>query len=372
MQSEKDQQIHRHDYLGKNAVVYAILAAILYGISAPFSKLLLETLHPALLAGLLYFGAGTGMLGWNIFLRGQKRESAEARLAKKDFPFVVAMILLDIAAPISLMTGLSMTTAENASLLNNFEIVATCLLAAIFFRESIGKRMGIAILFISVASFLLSIENASSFTFSKGSIFVLIACLCWGLENNCTRMLSLKNPLQIVVIKGFGAGSGALLIFVMIGGEFHFTVQILFALVLGFVSYGLSIFFYIKAQRELGAARTSAFYAAAPFIGVIVSWIVLGETINGKFAVALMIMIFGTWLAITEKHQHLHEHAMVNHNHLHNHQDGHHLHSGESTSHSHPHCHEPTTHTHGHTPDLHHIHSHDKTKQIHPTKNAKK
>lgn len=347
-----------HRKMRGNAVVFATLAAVLYGISAPFSKLLLNTLHPALLAGLLYLGAGTGMLIWNVLQTRGHRQAIEAKLSKNDFPYVGAMIVLDIAAPISLMTGLSMTTAENASLLNNFEIVATGLLAVMFFHEAIGKRMGFAILLISIASLLLSVENVASFSFSLGSIFVLIACACWGLENNCTRMLSLKNPMQIVVIKGFGAGTGALLIFMITDGEFQFGIQAFYALLLGFVAYGLSIFFYIKAQRELGAARTSAYYATAPFIGVVVSWIVLGETVNSIFAVALAIMILGTYLATTEKHLHQHVHQTLTHEHLHNHQDGHHFHSDEAIPHNHTHTHESIAHTHGHTPDLHHTHIH--------------
>jgi len=359
MSNQKYQNSHRHQKVATNAVAFAILAAVLYGISAPFSKLLLNTLHPALLAGLLYLGAGIGMLAWNSLQRKSRRASGEAKLSRNDIPFALAMIVLDIAAPISLMTGLTMTTAENASLLNNFEIVATGILAAMFFRESIGRRMGLAIILISAASFLLSVENTSSFSFSTGSILVIVACLCWGLENNCTRMLSLKNPLQIVVIKGFGAGTGSLLVFFMVGGSLSFSISIVYALLLGFVSYGLSIFLYIKAQRELGAARTSAYYAAAPFIGVLVSWMVLGETINGTFAIALLIMILGTYLAITEKHLHPHVHEPVSHNHLHNHQDGHHSHSDDTTPHSHPHMHDATAHTHGHTPDMHHNHNHD-------------
>ena len=354
-------KLHKNDYQnnqGNNAVALAILAAILYGISAPFSKLLLNTLDPALLAGLLYLGAGIGMLSLNLLQTLGRQKAKEAKISKKDFPYVMGMIILDIAAPISLMTGLSMTTAENASLLNNFEIVATSLLAAIFFRESIGRRLGISILLICSASLLLTIENSASLSFSTGSIFVLIACLCWGLENNCTRMLSLKNPLQIVVIKGFGAGTGALVVFAVIGGEFQLSIQIIYALLLGFVAYGLSIYFYIKAQRELGAARTSAYYAAAPFIGVLVSWAVLGETINGTFTAAFIIMILGTYMAISEKHQHRHVHGTVAHDHLHNHQDGHHGHSNENMPHAHAHTHENLSHTHRHTSDLHHIHSH--------------
>jgi len=360
MSKEKDRTTHCHLTPINNAVAFAILAAILYGISAPFSKMLLSALDPALLAGLLYLGAGFGMLAWNTLQSKSRRHTrVEAKISRTDIPFVVAMIVLDIAAPISLMTGLTMTTAENASLLNNFEIVATGILAAVFFRESIGRRMWMAIALISLASFLLSVENAASFSFSTGSILVIVACICWGLENNCTRMLSLKNPLQIVVIKGFGAGTGSLLIFFLTGGVLDFRIQWVYALLLGFVSFGLSIFFYIKAQRELGAARTSAYYAAAPFIGVLVSWIVLGETINGIFAVALFIMILGTFLAITEKHLHRHVHEPITHNHLHNHQDGHHTHSEETVSHSHAHTHETTTHVHGHTPDLHHVHTHE-------------
>jgi drug/metabolite transporter (DMT)-like permease len=206
------------------------------------------------------------------------------------------------------------------------------------------------------------LENVNSFAFSTGSIFVLIACLCWGLENNCTRMLSLKNPLQIVVIKGFGAGIGSLLIFTITGGVFQFSLLMLLALLLGFVSYGMSIFFYIKAQRELGAARTSAYYAAAPFIGVLVSWIVLRETMNWTFGVALVIMLIGTYVAITEQHRHSHVHVAVTHNHMHNHQDGHHFHSESVVDHSHTHTHEPVSHDHDHTPDLHHVHSHDAQK----------
>lgn len=339
----------------------AILAAALYGISAPVSKVLLLELPPTLMAALLYLGAGLGMLGVSLVNVMMKKEAIEAKMTKKELPFVIGMIILDIAAPIFLMLGLSMTTSSNASLLNNFEIVATSLIALFIFKEAIGKRMWIAISFITLSSILLSVQDFSSFSFSLGSIFVVLACLCWGFENNCTRMLSLKDPLQIVVVKGFGSGIGSLLICFSLK-EFSTNIPyMIIALLLGFVAYGLSIFFYIKAQRELGAARTSAFYATAPFIGVIISWIVLHEGITSSFAVALVIMLIGTYFAVTEDHGHDHIHASIAHEHKHNHEDGHHNHVHAEKvlgEHSHEHLHEPLEHKHAHMPDLHHRHAH--------------
>ncbi len=251
------------------AILMAILAAVLYGISSPISKVLLTKIPPTLMAGLLYMGAGIGMLIINILKKVGKRSKVEARITKKDYSFVIAMIILDILAPIFLMVGLTKTTSSNASLLNNFEIVATAVIALFVFKEAIGRRMWIAITLITTASIILSVEDISSFNFSMGSIFIIGACLCWGFENNCTRMLSLKDPFQIVVIKGFGSGLGSLMISFLLREYTDDFFYIMFTLVLGFVAYGLSIFFYILSQRELGASRTSSFYATAPFIGVL-------------------------------------------------------------------------------------------------------
>lgn len=219
----------------------AILAAALYGVSAPFSKLLLINIPPTLMAALLYLGAGTGMLLIKIFQRLGSAREVEAGLTRKELPYIIGMVLLDIAAPIFLMIALTQTTAANASLLNNFEIVATAMVAMLLFKEQIGRRMWLAIALISVASLILSVEDASSFSFSLGSLFALLACVCWGLENNCTRMLSLKDPLQIVVIKGFGSGIGALLIAWSVGQSHAKLQYITMAMLLGFVAYGLSI-----------------------------------------------------------------------------------------------------------------------------------
>lgn len=295
------------------SILMAILAAVLYGISSPVSKLLLEEIPPTLMAALLYFGAGFGMLIVNFVRVIRKKEQIEAKMTKKELPYIIAMILLDVAAPIFLMLGLSMTTSANVSLLNNFEIVATSLIAMFIFKEAVGKRMWFAVVLITISSIVLSVEDIGSLSFSFGSILVLLACICWGFENNCTRMLSLKNPLQIVVIKGFGAGSTSLAISFVIKEYSINVAYILLTMLLGFVAYGLSIFFYIKAQRELGAARTSAFYAAAPFIGVIISWVVLQEKITESFLAALCIMLAGSYFAITERHIHVHSHESVTH-----------------------------------------------------------
>lgn len=343
------------------AVSYAILASLLYGISSPVSKVLLEEIPPTLMAALLYLGAGIGMLSINLYNVLSKKEQLEAKMTAKEMPFILGMILLDIAAPIFLMLGLTMTTSSNASLLNNFEIVATSLIAFFVFKETIGKRMWMAIMLITISSIILSLSDLSSLSFSIGSIFVIFSCIAWGFENNCTRMLSLKDPIQIVVVKGFGSGLGSLIISFAIHESSFNWLYILFTLILGFVAYGMSIFLYIKAQRELGAARTSSFYATAPFIGVIISWIVLHEPITATFVIALTIMLVGTYFAVSENHKHSHVHEVEIHEHKHSHNDGHHNHTHDyeiEGEHSHQHTHEIIEHFHAHFPDLHHRHLH--------------
>ena len=341
----------------KMAIGFALLAALLYGISTPVSKMLLETTSPELLAGLLYLGAGFGMFGVSLVTRLKKGKTNEEPLAKNDTPYVIAMILLDIAAPILLMLGLSLTTASNASLLNNFEIVATSLIALLVFHEKITRRLWVAITLIVSASILLTIEDAGSFSFSIGSLMVLLACFCWGFENNCTRMLSSKDPMQIVVVKGFGAGFGALVIAWFVQGMDTDLQSVIAALVLGFFAYGLSIYFYVLAQRYLGAAKTSAFYAVAPFIGAIISFAVFRTALTPLLALAAGIMMVGAYFAATGGHTHLHYHNAVTHEHPHRHDDGHHMHTHDppvTGEHCHVHTHERLEHSHPHDADMHH------------------
>ncbi len=352
----------KHTKTRFSAIGMALLAALLYGISAPIAKRLLDDLSPVLLAALLYLGAGIGMALVQMLKKQWRKPSGEASLAKSDAWFVAGMILLDIAAPIFLLIGLNLTTAANAALLNNFEIVATTLFALVAFREAIGKRMWLAIGLITIASVLLSLEDGSAFSFSWGSVLVLAAATCWGLENNCTRMLSIKDPLQVVVLKGFGAGIGALAIALVVGvGEIRLGA-VAAALLLGFVAYGMSIFFYISAQRHLGAARTSAYYAAAPFIGVLISWALFDVSLSVSFLAALVLMLLGAYLAVFERHSHRHVHELLIHEHKHRHDDHHHLHIHADAvvgEHTHEHVHTPITHDHPHLPDSHHRHTHN-------------
>ncbi len=343
------------------SVFYALLAALLFGINAPFAKILLERINPLFLAALLYLGAGIGMLLVDTIIKYKVKIRNEARLTKNELPYVVLMILLDIAAPIFLMVGISRSNSSTAALLGNFEIVATTLIAMMFFKEAAGKKLWLAIAFISIASMLLSVGDFSHLRISVGAIFVLISCVCWGLENNCTRNLSIKDPLQVVIIKGFGSGFGALLIAAVWGKIIYDPLYMVFALLLGFVAFGMSIFFYVTAQRELGAARTSAYYAAAPFMGVLISWLILQETITLSFIIALIIMLIGTYFMVSENHLHRHLHLQEIHEHKHNHEDYHHTHLHDTeikSEHSHEHIHMETQHEHSHLPDLHHRHTH--------------
>ena len=282
------------------AIGFAVLAAALYAINAPVSKLLLSKVSATMMAAFLYLGAGIGLSLLQIIQKGTHKEVKEKPLTRRELPYTIGMIVLDIAAPLFLMGGLTMTTAANASLLNNFEIVATSVIALVIFHEAISKRLWIAIGLVTVASMILSFEDISSLSFSMGSVFVLLACVCWGFENNCTRMLSEKSPIEIVIIKGFCSGMGSFVIALIMREPIPKLIYILGALVLGFVAYGLSIFFYIYAQRYLGAAKTSAYYAISPFIGVAVSFVIFRQTPTIWFLIALVIMMIGTYFASTD------------------------------------------------------------------------
>ena len=282
------------------AIVYAILAALFYGFSAPLSKVLLNFISPYLMSSLLYFGAGIGMLLIVLLSKRQREVPLSKTYGKKDIKYIVWMILLDIIAPILLMLGLLRTNASTTSLLNNFEIVFTAIIAMIFFKEVIGKKMWISIALIVVSGVLLSFEDFTGFHISFGAILVLLASLSWGLENNCTRMLSHGNPLYVVILKGFGSGLGSFIIALSLNELSAVWYYVLLALLLGFFSFGMSLYFYISAQKTLGAARTSAYYATAPFAGAIFSFLFLREAISIVFVIAFVVMAFGTYLAIRE------------------------------------------------------------------------
>ena len=341
------------------ATAYAISAASLYAISVPLSKLLLRFVAPTMMAAFLYIGAGLGLLLYGLLEKRVGKAAKPQRLTKKELPYTIGMVVLDIAAPILLMLGISMTNSANVSLLNNFEIVATSLIAWIVFHEVISKRLWFAIALVTAASVILSFEGSGSLEFNKGALLVLGACLCWGLENNCTKMLSNKSAIEIVVIKGIASGFGSLSIALCIGEKIPPVLWLLPVLLLGFVSYGLSIHFYILAQKDLGAAKTSAYYSIAPFLGAAFGILILGEKPKLQFYLAFVILIVSTCIMVrdTVSLQHTHEHG---HTHTHEHRHGETVHSHEhSHIHTHLHVHQEDgdNHTHEHL-SMEHNHPH--------------
>ena len=314
------------------AITYALLAALFYAINVPISKILLKTVGPASMAALLYLGAGFGIAVLSAFRK--KNRDREQKLTRKDLPYVIGMIVLDIAAPIFLMMGISYGSSANASLLGNFEIVATTVIALCIFKEAVSKRLWLAIALITLSSIILSFEGAESLQFSCGSLFVLLATICWGFENNCTRNISSKDTYEIVTIKGIFSGLGSLAIAFIRREAFPGMRYIAVALVLGFVAYGLSIFLYVRAQNTLGAAKTSAYYAINPFVGAFLSFVFLKERLSIIYLIALVIMFAGSAFVVRD--------TLVRH-HLHTHQ------------HTFTHTHDGVTHTH----TVMHTHDHD-------------
>lgn len=330
------------------ATTFAVLAAALYAINVPFSKLPLQHVQPTMMAAFLYLGAGLGLMIYGLV--SGEREKGEP-LTRKELPYTIGMIVLDIAAPILLMLGLERTNSANASLLNNFEIVATSMIAFFAFRELLSRRLTIAIALVTLASAVLGFEGKGSFQFNTGSLFVLGASCCWGLENNCTRMLSSKSSVQITTLKGIFSGLGSLIVALVIGEQIPGMRWIVLVLLLGFVAYGLSINFYIKAQKELGAAKTSAYYSIAPFLGVAFGMLLLGERPGIQFYAGFAIMAAATVLMVkdTISLQHTHEHV---HTHCHEHSHGQLVHTHE---HQHVHTH---THVHDQNENVHeHVHA---------------
>ena len=277
------------------AVGLALLAAVLYAVNLPFSKLLLGQVGSLTLAGLLYLGAGAGMALLSLFHRDDA-----PRLGREDLAPTLGMILLDIAAPILLMLGLRGGEAASASLLGNFEIVATALFALLLFRERVSRTLWAALGCITLSCGVLSFQGAESLRFSAASLLVLGAACCWGLENNCTRRLSSKSAREIVILKGFFSGGGSLCLARLAGESLPPLGVALRAMGLGFVSYGLSIFFYVRAQRELGAARTSAYYSVNPFVGSLLALILLREGLGPGYFAALPVMLLGVGLATAD------------------------------------------------------------------------
>lgn len=276
----------------------AIAAAGLYSLSVPLSKLLMGAVDPGVLAGLLYLGAGVGMWTFLGARHAVGGGSSSRPMTRRDVPYAAGMVVLDVAAPLLLMAGLRTTPAASVSLLNNFEIVATAIFARMLFGERITPRLWAGIVVMTASCALLTVEPSAGLALSPGSVLVLGACLCWGVENNCTASIADCDPALVVAIKGMGSGMGALAVALLGGSSLPGPAPALLAMLLGFASYGLSILAYVCAQRGLGAARTSAYYAVGPFIGVAVAWALFGAAPGVGFLAALALMALGSWLSL--------------------------------------------------------------------------
>ncbi|HBA60223.1 MAG TPA: EamA family transporter [Elusimicrobia bacterium] len=338
--------------------VYPLLAAFLFAISVPLGKKLLDGLRPLELSSLCYLGSGLGLLAWRALVSGK---GSEAPLEKRDLPYVAGFVLSGgVLAPLLLFSGLLLTASSSASMLLNFELLFTSLIAVLVFREPGGARFWTAAAFITAGGFALSMDGGGVRP-GLGALLVLTSSLMWGVDNNLTARVSMKDPVTLAAIKGLAGGLvNGLLAF--------FTYQSLpplkwagAALLLGFASYGLSLVLFILGMRALGASRAGAFFGSYPFIGAAVSVLLLGEPVTPGLLWAGGLMLTAFLLLAAESHRHGHHHEPLAHEHSHDHGDGHHGHRHEPPPaglHSHAHEHEPLEHEHPHHPDEHHRHAH--------------
>ncbi|HKC43781.1 MAG TPA: DMT family transporter [Burkholderiales bacterium] len=338
----------------------ALASAALFGVSTPLAKLLLGEVSPVVLAALLYLGSGLG-LGLVLLVR-RAAKPVEAALSRRDLPWLAgAVVAGGVAAPVVLLWGLRRTLASDAALLLNFETVLTALLAAVIFREAVGRRVWTAAAVMFAAGVLLAYDPAARLAISPHAAAIVLACALWALDNNLTRKISGADPMQIAAIKGLVAGTVNLALGLGTGAALPAAATIAAGTALGFASYGVSLVLFIHALRHLGAARTGAHFGTAPFIGAAVAVPLLGEPVTGALLLATALMAIATWLVLTERHEHEHAHERIVHTHRHAHDVHHrHVHAGDEgpEPHTHEHVHEPMRHSHPHLPDLHHRHEH--------------
>lgn len=344
----------------QSAILAAVSAAVLFGIVIPISKILLPGTGPVTLAALLYLGAGIGLLLMRAI--APKKPGVESRVTRRDLPYLAVIIVAgSIVGPILLMTGLTQVPAGTASLLLNAELIMTVLIASVFFSEHLGSRVIAAVISVFIGGLIVSVDISGGFGLSPGAVLILGACFCWGIDNNVTRVLSDRDPATIVILKGIFAGIFGLFLGIFLGESLPSPTLMVMILITGFIGYGLSLILFIRSLRVLGAVRTGSLFALAPFVGVLVSWIIPGEIPGYQVLLSLPFMMLGVFLIITEHHQHLHSHYQISHDHRHQHLDGHHTHvhpGSENPEHAHIHQHEQQAHSHDHTPDLHHHHDH--------------
>ena len=345
--------------LSNSGVRAALLAAVLFGASAPLAKLLLGEVSPWLLAGLLYVGAGLGMWVWRVV-----RRAPRVRLAGREVPWLVGAVAAGgVAGPVLLMFGLSSMPASGASLLLNAEGVLTAVIAWVVFREPAGRRVVLGMLAIVAGAVVIAVPTGQAEVTSVWPTLAIIgACACWALDNNLTRKVSLTDATWLTAVKGGVAGPTNLVVALLLGAQLPALGTTAAALVLGFVAYGLSLVLFIVGLRHIGAARAGAYFSIAPFFGAVLA-VTLGDPVTWQLLLAGALMALGTWLHLSEEHGHEHSHDAVTHEHWHTHDDGHHDHQhaepvAAGVRHRHVHSHQPVTHTHEHYPDAHHRHDH--------------
>ena len=341
--------------VGGAAIAAALGAAALFGASTPAAKLLVGEIHPVLLAGLLYAGSG---LGLSIFLIVQK---VGARPTRADLPWLAGAVLTGgVVGPVLLTTGLLATSAASASLLLNLEGVFTALLAWLVFRENFDARIALGMALIVAGGALLVLEPGAMQGTPLGALAVAGACFAWAIDNNLTRKVSAADPALVAAIKGSVAGAANIALGLALGAQWPGAAKAAAAAGVGFLGYGVSLALFVVALRDLGAARTGAYFSTAPFVGVAIATLVLGEAPGALFWPAAALMLAGVWLHVSERHEHEHVHEPLEHEHRHVH-DEHHRHdhppgADGSEPHTHRHRHVRLVHRHPHFPDLHHRH----------------
>ncbi|MBA3006338.1 MAG: EamA family transporter [Proteobacteria bacterium] len=327
----------------------ALGAALLFGAGTPIAKLLLNSVSPWLLAGLLYFGSGVGLTIYRKLIHTQT-----GRLSRADIPWLAGAILAGgIIGPVLLMMGLTGMTASSASLLMNAEGVFTALLAWFIFKENISYQIALGMTTIVAGAVILSWPDEILFEGLWPAFAVLGACFAWGVDNNLTRQISLSDATWIASIKGLAAGSVNLTLAFALGATMPPLPNIAITMVVGFLAYGVSLTLFVISLRHLGTARTGAYFSVAPFFGAVLA-IAIGEPVTVPLLIAGGLMILGIWLHLTERHEHEHTHEVLGHEHeiL---PDEHHQHLPKA---GHHHQHNDLKHTHPHFPDAHHRHDH--------------
>ncbi len=341
--------------LRQSGVSAALIAALLFGAGTPLAKLLLANVSPWLLAGLLYLGSGVGLTIYRLVMRAPPARLPRAELAW----FGGAILSGGIIGPVLLMFGLTGMPAAGASLLLNAEGVFTALLAWFAFKENFDRRIALGMAMIVLGAATLSWSGEARITELWPALAILGACFAWGIDNNLTRKVSLSDATWIASIKGLVAGVVNLALAIRLGATMPPPADIGGALLVGFFAYGVSLALFVVALRHLGTARTGAYFSVAPFFGTVLA-LLLGDSLTPQLVAAGTLMAIGVWLHLTEHHDHLHTHEVMEHSHRHTH-DAHHQHTHDSSwdgkePHAHLHRHEPITHAHPHYPDAHHRH----------------